>query len=172
MISMMEEIKLFAPNFHPNSRVWIYQSDRPLASDEVKRINQLIRDFTRSWTAHNQALKADGRIFFNRFLVLAVDNSVAEASGCSIDKSTHFLQEIERAYGIHLFDRLKMAYVKNEESEIGVVSKADIRRALEEGKFSVETPVFDNTIQSLEEFRSNWIRPLKDSWGGSVLRLI
>jgi len=170
MKAMNEELRSFAPDFHPNSRIWIYQANRPLLPDEVNGINQRLNAFTRSWTAHNQALKADGRVLFDRFIVLAVDNSFAEASGCSIDKSTHFLQEVEKDLGLNLFDRLKIAYLKEEGGEIDIISKPELRSALEEGTVHAETPVFNNTIQSLEELKNSWIRPLRETWAGQVLK--
>ena len=81
--------------FSSHSRVWIYQSDRKLTADEVVQIQMNLDNFTRSWTAHNNQLKAKAEIRYNRFLVLIVDESQAGASGCSIDKSVNFMKQLE-----------------------------------------------------------------------------
>ena len=54
-------------------------------------------------------------IRYNRFIILIVDESHAGASGCSIDKSVHFMQQLEQEYGINLFDRFNLAYRNGEE---------------------------------------------------------
>ena len=76
------------------SKVWMYQSSRPLSPEEQQRINVEMQAFARQWTAHNQQLKAWGGVLEDRVLVLMVDETVAGASGCSIDKSVHFMQDL------------------------------------------------------------------------------
>src|SRR6202000_155504 len=101
--------------FSENSRVWIYQADRKLTDAEATEIQQYLSQFAQQWTAHNHQLKAKGEVRYNRFLILVVDETQAGASGCSIDKSVHFMQEIEKRFGINLFDRFNLAYRDGEE---------------------------------------------------------
>jgi hypothetical protein len=101
--------------FSSHSRVWVYQSDRKLTADEAVQIQMHMDNFTRSWTAHNNQLKAKAEIRYNRFLVLIVDESQAGASGCSIDKSVNFMKQLEQEFGINLFDRFNLAYRDGEE---------------------------------------------------------
>ncbi len=164
---MNTDLKSIPADFSPDSAVWIYQSDRPLTERETRMIRELIRQFTIRWTAHNVDLKAWGDVFYQRFIVLAVDNSVAPASGCSIDKSVHFLKELEAHFGIHLFDRLLLPYFN--EGAITGIHKSEIKAALDEGALSGETLVFDHTVRSLQELKETWIRPLKDSWARYLL---
>src|ERR1700748_2929644 len=96
--------------FSQNSRVWVYQADRKLSDKETQQVQILLDNFTTGWTAHNNQLKAKGEVRYNRFLILMVDESQAGASGCSIDKSVHFMQHIEQQLGIKLFDRFNLAY--------------------------------------------------------------
>src|ERR1700712_4667039 len=97
-------------HFSENSRVWVYQSDRELTDNEALKIKVLLDNFATGWTAHNNQLKAKAEIRYNRFLILIVDEGQAGASGCSIDKSVHFMQQIEAQFGINLFDRFNLAY--------------------------------------------------------------
>src|SRR3954468_18254474 len=101
--------------FSSHSRVWVYQADRKLTTDEVAQIQQHLNNFTTGWTAHNNQLKAKAEIRYNRFLILIVDETQAGASGCSIDKSVHFMQQIEQKFGINLFDRFNLAYRQGNE---------------------------------------------------------
>ena len=47
--------------FLENSRVWIYQSDKKLDDIQTVQLQLQLDNFTRSWTAHNNQLKAHGR---------------------------------------------------------------------------------------------------------------
>ncbi len=164
---MKKEINSIPADFAPDSSVWIYQADRLLTDRETDKIKKLIHEFSTRWTAHNLELKAWGDVFYNRFIVLAVDNSVAPASGCSIDKSVHFLKELESHFGIHLFDRLHIPYISN--GEIVRIHKSKLKEAIEEGSISGETLVFDHTVQRLQDLKERWIRPLKESWAAYLL---
>src|SRR5476649_3050231 len=101
--------------FSENSRVWVYQSDKKLSDQEVQQIQAQLDSFTTGWTAHNSQLKAKAEIRYNRFLILVVDESQAGASGCSIDKSVHFMKELEQQFNINLFDRFNLAYRDGDE---------------------------------------------------------
>ncbi len=164
---MKMEIKSIPADLAPDSRVWIYQSDRVLSDNETEQTGKLLHEFTKYWTAHNRELKAWGDVFYNRFIVLAVDNSVAPASGCSIDKSVHFLKELENHLGIALFDRLHLPFIID--GKIDRIHKSRLREALDEGLISEDTLVFDHTVQKLQDLKECWIRPLKDSWAGYLL---
>lgn len=153
------------PAFPSNSKVWVYQADRNLHDNEQFEINQLLSSFTKQWTAHNQDLSAWGGILYNRFIVLMVDESKAQASGCSIDSSVHFLKELEGRYNINLFDRLHLAYFNGD--QINTVHRSEIDDLLESGELTPETIVFNNMITDKKGLDEKWMVPLKRSWAGS-----
>src|ERR1700712_4874044 len=96
--------------FSENSRVWIYQSNKQLTDTQVIQLQVQLDNFTTGWTAHNSQLKAKAEIRYNRFIILVVDESLAGASGCSIDKSVNYMKQIEQQFNINLFDRFNLAY--------------------------------------------------------------
>ncbi|MEL6976420.1 MAG: ABC transporter ATPase, partial [Bacteroidota bacterium] len=67
------------------SRVWIYQSNRSFTEAEITEIKEGLAQFLTQWTAHGSELKAGFTIKYKRFIVIALDQSLAGASGCSID---------------------------------------------------------------------------------------
>ena len=73
------------------SRVWVYQASRSFNSDELTELKEAFNNFITDWTAHGQDLKAGYEMRYNRFIILALDQSVTSASGCSIDTSVHFI---------------------------------------------------------------------------------
>jgi hypothetical protein len=149
-------------HFSENSRVWVYQSDRKLTDSEVLQIKILLDNFTNSWTAHNNQLKAKAEIRYNRFLILIVDEGQAGASGCSIDKSVHFMQQIESQFKINLFDRFNLAY--KEGDEVLSAPRNAFEDMLKQGGINTNSIVFNNMVQNLNELNSKWEVPFKDSW--------
>ena len=81
------------PNdFHPDSRIWIYQSDRMFSEKETEAIDEMLRQFTDSWTSHGAKVKGFGKVFFNRFIVLMADETSSGVSGCSTDSSVRLIK--------------------------------------------------------------------------------
>ncbi len=150
-----------------HSRIWIYQSDRELTSEEVDKISASAKQFLESWTAHDAKLQAGFEIRYSRFLILMIDEKVAGASGCSIDKSVHFVQGLEKEFNVSFFDRLKFAYRANDRVE--VAPRTIFERKLAEGTLSGDTIVFNNLIQTKAELTSKWEVPLIKSWHRSLL---
>jgi len=144
------------------SKVWIYQSDRDFRDAEVQGIRQRMREFMEDWTAHGNTLKAFGDVYYNRFLVIMVDESIAVASGCSIDKSVHLVKEISSAFEVNLFDRLSIAYMQG--SDVFVVSKAEFQQKMESKELNENTVVFNNLVNTKTTFENMWKVPLKEHY--------
>jgi hypothetical protein len=154
--------------FSQHSRVWIYQADKKLTDQEAQQIQLELDKFTTGWTAHNNQLKAKGEVRYNRFLILIVDESQAGASGCSIDKSVHFMKQIEQHFGINLFDRFNLAYRDGE--EILSLPRHAFEDMLKQGKIDTETIVYNNMVQNLTELETKWEVPFKNSWHIQLFR--
>lgn len=146
----------------PTSRTWIYQSNRELSPIEVEQIQTAGDKFLSNWATHGKALHAALKVFHNRFIVLAADEAQVKASGCSIDASVHFMKEIEKAFGLDLFDRMQITYRTNE----GVEQKHahDFRKSIESAELSEETIIFNNLVSTKAEMEAKWEIPVKDSW--------
>lgn len=148
--------------FSSHSRVWIYQSDRELTASEAQEAQVLLDNFTRNWTAHNNQLLAKAEIRYNRFLILFVDESHAGASGCSIDKSVHFMKQLEHHFGINLFDRFNLAY--RDGDAIKSAPRQQFENLIKEGKINSDTIVFNNVVQNISDLNTKWEVPFKESW--------
>ncbi len=154
-------------NISENSRIWIYQSDRVLTSEEEQQIQQKLNDFTSQWKAHGHQLAAHGEIRYNQFIILSVDETVAGATGCSIDKSVYLMKELEREFGIGLFDRFRIAYRDGE--RVINCSKTEFEELLGTGELNSETIVFNNMVNTKLAFDTEWEVALKQSWQSRVL---
>ena len=92
------------------SRVWIYQASRSLSDQELLEIEEGLKSFIVDWTAHGSELTAGYEIKYKRFIILALDQTNASATGCSIDASVHFIQSLEKKYEIDLLDKMNVSY--------------------------------------------------------------
>ncbi len=144
-----------------HSRVWIYQADRPLSEDEQYNLQMNLDRFLEQWTAHGADLKAEGEIVHDRYIVIALDQTEAAASGCSIDSQVHFMQEAERNLGINFMNRHLISYREN--GNVAQANLNDLSALISDGKIGMETVVFDNLVQDVKGYK-NWEKSLKDSW--------
>ena len=148
------------------AKLWVYQSNRALTNDEVAEITKEGLAFIADWSAHGASLKAGFEVMYNRFIVLAVDEQQALASGCSIDKSVKFVKDIELQFNINLFDRMQVAYRKGNEIEVCKLSAFE--KLAEQGLINESTIVFNNMVTTKSAFDSEWEVPLKESWHKNV----
>ena len=144
------------------SKIWIYQAERPLSDGEIKSISPMFESFCSNWTAHNSQLKASFEFVHNRFIILAVDESMNTASGCSIDKSVALLKSISEMLGISLFERMQMVYL--DKGEINSIHYNDVQEAFEKGIINAQTLFYNNSVQNLGEYRNGFLCPLKNHW--------
>jgi hypothetical protein len=78
------------------SRIWIYQSNRKFSDDEMTEIETALQAFLQNWAAHGTSLESSYQLKYNRFIILAVNQEVQNATGCSIDASVEFIQSLEK----------------------------------------------------------------------------
>lgn len=156
-------------DFSPASRVWIYQSSRSFSSDEIAAINQAAVRFTMQWTAHNKQLKAWGGIVEDRILVLMVDETAEGASGCSIDSSVHFVQQLEQDYNTDFFNRLLVTYRTTDGWE--TTGLAELEEKYGKGEVKDEAMVINTLVSNKAELDSRFEIPLRESWIASRLSI-
>jgi len=156
--------ELLPEDFAGDSRVWIYQSPRLFFMSEALQIEEMLEAFVRDWKSHGTPVKGYANLFYGQFIVLMADENAAGVSGCSTDSSVHLIKEIEKQFGVNLFDRLVLAFrVKD---KVQMVPLSQLPHALTNGNIDGETLYFDNTVQTKAELESKWLIPLKDSWLG------
>ena len=150
------------------SRIWIYQSHRKLSDKEVEEIRVEMDNFLKEWTAHGQSLQASYEIKYNRFIVIALDQSHSAASGCSIDASVHFIQALERRYDIDLLDKMNVTFRQGE--YITYKPLTDFKKMARDKAISGETVVFNNLVTNVGEYKEHWEVAAKESWHQRFLK--
>ena len=145
-----------------NSRVWVYQSNREFSADEMESISVRLKNFVNEWTRHGDDLKASFDIKYNHFIILAVDESFNQVSGCSIDASTHVFKHIEKEFELELLNKLNTAFKHGD--HINVVSLAEFQKYVKEEKIHPDTLVFNNLVQNKADLKEMWEVPANKSW--------
>jgi hypothetical protein len=145
-----------------DARVWVYQSSREFSDIEVTTIASKTEEFMATWKRHGDDLKTSYVIKYNQFIVLGVDENLNSVSGCSIDSSVHFMQQLEKEFDIDLMNKMNTAFKVGE--NINIVSLSDFQNFAKEGKITSDTTVFNNMIQSKGDFDSKWEIPAIESW--------
>ena len=144
------------------SRVWIYQASRSFTGEELADLHHDLERFLTQWTAHGNQLKAGFEIPYNRFIVIGLDQSLAAASGCSIDASVHFIQSVEGKYGIELLDKMNVSYKQGD--YVAYKSLKDFKQMAKDRSISKNTIVFNNLVVNKEEYLQHWEVPASQSW--------
>ncbi|MEX0290758.1 MAG: ABC transporter ATPase [Flavobacteriaceae bacterium] len=145
-----------------SSRVWIYQANRSFTEVELKEIKEQLEAFITQWTAHGADLKAGFEIRYNRFIILALDQSRTSASGCSIDASVHFIQQLEKQYGVDLLDKMNVSYKQGE--YIAYKPLTEFKKMAKDKAVSKNTVVFNHLVNNIQEYKSHWEVPASESW--------
>jgi hypothetical protein len=145
-----------------DAKVWIYQSNRKFSDAEILEIETSVTAFINDWAAHGTSLAASFEIKHNRFIILAVDQDVQQATGCSIDASVVFIQTLEQKYQVDLLDKMNVTFKNGE--HIAHKSLIDFKKMAKDKAVTQNTIVFNNLVNTVVEYREDWEVPAMDSW--------
>jgi hypothetical protein len=149
-------------NLPSTSRIWIYQSNRVFTSKDITLMSAKAEGFINQWTRHGDDLKGSFTIKYNQFLILAVDETFNDVSGCSIDSSVRFIQTLEKEMHLDLMDKMNITFKDND--GINLVKLSDFQRFAKEKKITSETIVFNNMVKTKGELDVKWEVAASESW--------
>jgi hypothetical protein len=144
------------------ARIWIYQASRSLEHEEKVAMLQKAQAFLAQWASHGHPLQCSADILYNKFLILAVEESFQSATGCAVDASVQFIRGLEQAFQIDLLHRTQVAFRYDEEDF--VVPLDQLKEKIQQGVITANMFTFDNTLTKKAELASRWLVPVKDSW--------
>ncbi len=147
----------------PESKVWIYQSNKELSYDQIDLIRPAIYEYADKWVSHGHMIESYGNIFHKRFLVLVADEASLAVSGCSIDGSVHFVKWAGEQLGVDFMGRMEYAIMHDDET-ITTIHHNDFKEAYDSGNINKSTKVFNNLVNTKQLFLEQWIVPLEKSW--------
>jgi hypothetical protein len=150
-----------------NARIWIYQANRTFSEEETKEIKEKLDSFLEEWTAHGANLKAGYEMPYRRFIVIGLDQEISAASGCSIDTSVRFIQDLEKEYKVDLLDKMNVSFKQGE--YVAYKPLMDFKKMVKNRSVSPDTVVFNNLVIDKKEYEKQWEVPMKESWHSRFL---
>lgn len=150
------------------SRIWIYQANRSFTETELDEIASKLDSFIQQWTAHGSDLHAGYELKYKRFIVLSLNQNLNTATGCSIDASVHFIQQLEKEYNIDLMDKMNVSYKQGD--FIAYKTLLDFKKMAKQKAVSKNTIVFNNLVTNKAEYLDNWEVPASESWHSRFLK--
>ena len=144
------------------NRVWVYLSNKAFDEQTEMSLKNDLQTFLQGWNAHGQALSASAEISHKHFIIIKANEEQYSASGCSIDKQFQFIKGLEKKYNLTLLDRLLIAYKQGD--AVVLTHSSKIPQLLSEGLINENTPVFDASLSTEEEFNTRFETPLSKTW--------
>ncbi len=144
------------------TRVWIYAAARPLSEKEIGYIEKALRDFCAQWKSHGRPVQATGYVLYQRFVVVEAEETDHSISGCAIDQTVRFVEQLGRQLHLNLLQRDFVFYEQD-----GIIESApldQVRQWVREGKWTAETYVFNTSLTRAVDLMHRFRLPLAQSF--------
>jgi len=144
----MQQIYKLFDGFSDESRVWLYTANRAITPTEAHFVQENLEHFASSWKAHSTPLKAKACLLDEYTIAFVVDQTTANASGCSVDSSVRFVKELGKELNIDFFNRLNV-----------VIEDANGNRTLHayrKLKELTQSTYYNPLVDTLKALKTNW----------------
>jgi hypothetical protein len=155
-------------NLPDSARAWVFGADRDLDEGATDLLLREVDRFLSQWHAHGVALTVGRDWKYGRFLTIAVDQSTAGASGCSIDGLFRSLKALEPKMGASLVTS-GVVFFRDQNGAIECTERERFTALSAKGKVTPETRVFDPTVTTLGEWRARFELDAAQSWHAGLL---
>lgn len=145
----------------PQARIWVYQASRSLTAPELDQIKQTLSQSCQAWEAHGAPLQASFEIKYNQVIIVAVNEAMNAASGCSIDASTRWFKSLGDALHVDFFSR-DVAVVRDEHVEL--LALGQLKSAVEAGHLTREDQIITPLLQNVGQYRNEWLSTADQSY--------
>ncbi|MEY4987659.1 MAG: hypothetical protein RL567_1438 [Bacteroidota bacterium] len=143
------------------ARIWVYQASRSLLAPELDQIKQILTQSCQNWEAHGAPLQASFEIKYNQVVIIAVNEALNAASGCSIDASTRWFKSLGETLQVDFFSR-DVAVVREEQVEL--LALGQLKSAVEAGLLMPGDQIITPLLQSVEQYRNQWLSTADQSY--------
>lgn len=146
-----------------SARVWIFAGDQPMVGAPADRLLAHVDEYLTQWRAHGQPLTCARDWRHDRFLTVAVDQTDAFASGCSIDGLFRTLQSLQHSLGTTLIGGARVQY-RDATGAIQSATREQFAKLGATGAVDDHTTVFDATVATAGEWRERFETELGRAW--------
>ena len=151
-----------------DSRLWVFAASDRIVGERVSELLDAVDEYLASWKAHGEPLTSARDWRDDRFLVIAVDQSTAGASGCSIDALFRILQQLQGRLGTSLVGGGRVFY-RNRAGNVEAATRTAFSDRAATGEVDADTIVFDTTVTSAANYRSGFERRAGETWHRDLL---
>ena len=151
-----------------DARAWVFGADRTIEAPASDTLLREVDGFLSRWQAHGSPLTVGRDWKYGRFLTVAVDQSTAGASGCSIDGLFRSLKALEPKLGASLVTS-GLVFYRDANGVIQSVDRDRFTTLGTEGKIRPGTHVFDPSVTTLGEWRARFELEAAQSWHTGLL---
>lgn len=151
-----------------DARTWVFGATPALAPDARDALLAEVDDHLARWQAHGAPLTVARTLVHDRFLVVAVDQRTANASGCSIDGLYRALGRAQQAAGVELVAGGRVFW-RDVHGTVQGGTRADFVAAAAAGAITPQSPAFDTTVQTLGAWRAGFERPVAAGWHAQLV---
>jgi hypothetical protein len=151
-----------------SARTWVFGADKTLEGPASETLLGEVDRFLSQWKAHGSPLTVGRDWKDGRFLTVAVDQSTAGASGCSIDGLFRSLKALETKLEASLVTS-GLVFFRDQNGTIQSADREGFSRLGAEGKIQPSTKVFDPTVTTLGDWRAGFEREASQSWHAGLL---
>lgn len=153
-----------------NSRIWIFPSSKEIDIHKKSKIKERLVKFISDWTSHNKNIQAGFELPYNRFIVIALNQNLQNASGCSIDSLINIIQIFEKEFDLILLDRMNVLY-RDKNRKIEYLTLKDFVKMVKYKSINSSTTVFNNLVINKEEYMDLWEVPAINSWHSRYFKI-
>jgi hypothetical protein len=151
-----------------DARVWVFGADRRVEGDAERRLLEEVDSFLESWKAHGDPLTVARDWREQRFLVIAVDQRDANASGCSIDGLFRDLQRLEREIGARVVGSGRVFW-RDADGTVHAAERSELKSRIAAGEITSSSRMFDLSATTLADLERNFEKPAEESWAAASL---
>lgn len=150
------------------AKLWVYPSSRKFYAQEIPEIEREIQAFLAEWKKDAGSFKASYQLVYDRFIVLAADDSESEMTMEDLDMAVAFILKLQEQYEVVLLDKMNVCFKQGVYTQYKELT--DFKKLLKNRSITGKTIVFDNLVQTKEEYENYWEVPIEDSWYNRFLK--
>lgn len=139
------------------SKVFIYPSNRKLYKDELPVFLDKIEKFLLEFKEVDSFFE----IRYSRFIVIFI----SDQTPLSLEKNddlVYFIQSLEKEFKLTLLDRVNVCFKQGEYVQLKQIP--EFKKLIKNKGVSKRTIVFDNLLNTKDEYDNYWEIPAENSW--------
>ena len=150
------------------AKVWVYPSSRKFYDNEIAGLNEKLSLFLDNWKVEDEGLKVSYQLLYNRFIVLFAEVSETALTITDLDSAVEFILQLQQEYNVELLDKMNVCFKQGDYVQYKELK--EFKKLLKNRAVTEKTIVFDNLIQTKEEFENYWEVPITESWYSRFLK--